>query len=399
MAANRLILLLLVIVASCIDATAQGKYSVSLAPDLWYNSIDGARIGLRFRGQMAGTFGDGPHRLDAGIWLGSKLPKDPVSYYVSLTEPISAFSDFGSEASVEGFSAIRDGYHSHGFALSKRWQKGFNEKEFTSIRVQSSYSQRYDTRYALLPSMWQSRPVYAVETSLLTRNESNILGSMSHTVQLSVGSSMQSEAETFIQLEVEHLSRKNIASGFAFRHRVFMGLSGAETPIERRYRPSSGKAIDEISSGITRSRGILPQAGIDKGWVHLADGPNLRGYGRVEMGRLLEGRPATVTNIGSLNLELDYPNPVSWVLSRIPVVGGVLNSRMYVFTDHGLANNSVKSNAGAGFTVGLNIPDYLGRSRTLALRYDVPAWLSKPLSNEPKWNYRSVFGIWSVINL
>ncbi len=399
MAAIRLILLVLFLVATCNEVAAQGKYNLSPAPDLWYNSIDGARIGLRIRGQMAGTFGDGPHRLDAGIWLGSKLPADPVSYYVSLTEPIPAFSDFGSEASVEGFSSIRDGYHTHGFTVSKRWQRGFNEKEFTSIRLLSTYAQRYDTRYALLPSMWQTRPVYAVETTFQSRRESDFWGTAAQMLQLTVGSYRQADTRSFMQLEAEHLSSKYLGTGFTIKHRVFVGLSGSDTPIERAYRMSSGKAIDEIGSGITRSRGILPQSGVDNGWIHTADGPNLRGYGRIEMSRLLEGRPATVRNVGALNLELDYPNPVTWMLSRVPVLGGVLNSRMYVFSDHGMANNSVKSNAGAGFSVGLNIPDYLGRNRSLSLRYDVPAWLSKPQSGEPKWNYRSVFGIWSIINL
>ncbi len=399
MAANRLILLLLIMVVSYIDATAQGKYRLSFAPDLWYNNIDGARLGLRVRGQMAGTFSDGPHRLDAGIWLGSKLPKDPVSYYVSLTEPIAVLSDFGSEASIEGLSSIRDGYHMHGIAATKRWQRGFNESEFLILRLKTNYTQRYDVRYALLPNLWQNRPVYTATTTFHTRRDYGQLGTMVHSFHLSVGAFGHGDKQSFAQLEVEHLSRKQIGSKFVFVHRIFVGLSSEDTPIERRYRYSSGKSIDEVEFGITRSRGILPQKGIDEGWIHTADGPNLRGYGRIEMGRLVGGRLATLTDVGSLNMELDYPNPVSWLLSRIPVFGGVLNSRMYIFSDHGLANNSVKSNAGAGISVGLNIPDYLGRSRSLALRYDVPAWLSEPQVKGENWKYRSVLGIWSVINL
>lgn len=398
MAITRLILVLVFLV-SLSDATAQSKYSLSLAPDLWYNTIDGARVGVRLRGQMSGTFGDGPHRLDAGVWLGSKIPNDPVTYYVSLMEPIPVFSDFGSEASIEGFSSIRDGYHKHGFALSKRWQKGFNEMEYTILRLESNYAQRYDTRYALLPSMWQKRPVYVVETAFQTQKESDVWGTTAQTLQLTIGSYVQSGMLTFAQLEIEHQSHKNLGSGFALKHRVFVGLSGADTPIERLYRLSSGKAIDEISSGITRTRGILPQSGFDQGWIHTADGPNLRGYGRIEMSRQLDGRPATNRNVSSLNLELDFPNPFSWMLSHIPVLGGILSSRMYVFSDLGMANSLVRSNGGTGFSVGLNIPDYLGRNRSLSIRYDVPAWLSKPHSNDSNWAYRSVLGIWSVINL
>jgi hypothetical protein len=399
MAASRLIFTLLLLGAAYIEAAAQGKYNLAFAPDLWYNSIDGARIGMRIRGQMEGTFGDGPHRLDAGLWLGSKLPNDPVSYYVSLTEPIPSFSDFGSEASIEGISSIRDGYHLHGLTASKRWQRGFNESEFSLLRVSTNYTQRFDTRYSLISGLWQSRPVYTIETAFQSRRESVILGTTAQTLHLSIGSSLLSGMGAFAQFEAEHLSSKNLGSGFAIKHRVFLGLSSDEIPIERTYRMSSGKAIEEVGSGLTRSRGILPQSGIDQGWIHTADGPNLRGYGRIEMSRLHEGRPATARNVGALNIELDYPNPVSWMISRIPVIGGILNSRMYVFSDYGMANSSVKSNAGAGISVGLNIPDYLGRSRSLSLRYDVPAWLSKPETDKPKWEYRSVFGIWSVINL
>ena len=403
MAITRLILVIMIAVGASYEVAAQGRYSVSVAPDAWYHTIDGARLGIRLRGQMAGTFGDGPHRLDTGIWLGSKLPKDPVSYYVSLTEPIPAFSDFGSEASVEGYSSIRDGHHMHGFVASKRWQRGFNEREFSHIRISGNYAQRYDTRYALIPGLWQSRPVYTVEPVFQVRKSTEWLGDISQTAHLTIGSYKRPDTDAFYQLELDHQSRKPLGSGFVLGHRLFLGFSSTSTPIERRYRLSSGKANDDLVSGITRSRGILPQSGIDDGWVHTADGPNLRGYGRFEMKQAPDGIPITYASVGALNLEMDFANPVTWLLSRVPVLGGVLNSRMYAFSDHGTAFDSdaydMVSNAGLGFSVGLNIPDYLGRSRTLSLRYDVPAWISDPGPDSSPWKYRSVFGIWSVINI
>ena len=60
-------------------------YQFSPYPDLWYNDIDGIRIGARLLGEVEGTFNDGPHRLDAGLWVGSKIPSNPVSYYFSIT--------------------------------------------------------------------------------------------------------------------------------------------------------------------------------------------------------------------------------------------------------------------------------------------------------------------------
>src|SRR5690625_1384559 len=61
------------------------SYDLKFAPDIWFNSTDGIRVGVRMRGKEPGTLKRGPHRLDAGLWLGTFIPKYPVSYYVSFT--------------------------------------------------------------------------------------------------------------------------------------------------------------------------------------------------------------------------------------------------------------------------------------------------------------------------
>lgn len=403
MAASRLIMLFILTVICCPEwVLSQGRYTLSPGPDLWYNTVDGIRAGIRLKGQMAGTFGDGPHRLDAGLWIGSKLPKEPVSYFVSFTEPIPSLSDFGSEASIESFSSIREGYHLHGAAFNKRWQQGFNESEYIQLRLTSSYTQRFNTKYAPIPSLWQSRPVFAFEPSVTRRT--NVLGngSMYHSANMSIGFGKETESFAFTQIELEQQMRIPIYNSFVLGNRIFLGFGSNDIPIERRYRLSSGKAIETIYSGVTRSRGTLPQKGINAGWIHIADGPNLRGYGRAEMTTADGASPITWRNVAGLNLELDTPNPVSWALSKVPFLGGLLNSRMYAFSDSGLSldtkGQKIRSDAGAGFSIGLNIPDYLGRNRTIALRYDVPVWLSHPVNDSPHWKYRSVVGIWSVIS-
>src|SRR5699024_8592403 len=113
-------------------AAAQSNpgYQISPAPDIWYNSVDGMRVGLRLRGEVPGTFGDGPHRINAGVWLGTRFPDHPVSYFFSVTEPIPGLSDFGSEASINIETLYRTGFQSHGFTFNKRWQAGFEETNY-----------------------------------------------------------------------------------------------------------------------------------------------------------------------------------------------------------------------------------------------------------------------------
>lgn len=398
----RLALLLLLFAISSL-AAAQPKYQLSPGPDLWYNSVDGFRLGLRLKGQVAGTFGDGPHRLDMGVWLGSKLPKDPVSYYVSLTEPIAAWSDFGSEAAVEGFSSIREGMHWHGLTVRKRWQQGFNDREFVSGGLTAGYRQRYDDRYPAFPQLWQGRPVYEATATGLFRREFEGLGPYSLSARASVGRVETATSRIYAQLELEQQAVTPLGNLFSFRHRLFLGVSGDDAPVESRYRLGGGRAVDWMNSGITRSRGTIPQPWMRDGWVAVAGGPNLRGYHRGEALRMAEGASVTHASVAGANFELDLPNPVSWLLDKVPVVGGLLQSKLGVFHDVGAplagSDTALRADAGMGLALGLNLPEYLGRSGMFTFRYDVPLWLSHPGVGEPPWKYRSVLGVWSIISL
>lgn len=399
----RLILLasLMSVVGS--SAAAQSKYQLAPGPDLWYNSVDGLRLGLRLKGQVAGTFGDGPHRLDVGLWLGSKFPKDPVSYYVSLTEPVPAWSDFGSEAAFEGFSSIREGMHAHGVNVRKRWQQGFNDREFVSGQLSAVYRQRYDNRYPAFPQLWQTRPVYEVSAGGLFRREIDVLGPYSLSARLSTGWVGADELRTYAQLELEQQAVTPLWKVFRLGHRIFVGFSGEETPVESRYRLGGGRAVDWVASGITRSRGTIPQPWMRDGWVAVAGGPNLRAYHRGEVLSLSEGGSVTHASVAGANLELELPNPVAWLLGKVPVVGGVVQSKLGLFYDGGAplsgTDSVFRADAGLGLTVGLDLPEYLGRNGALAFRYDVPAWMSHPGLGQPNWKYRSVLGVWSIISL
>src|SRR5690554_3903930 len=111
-------------IPGCVFAQS-GRYNIDLAPDLWYNKVDGIRLGMNIIGEQEGTFLDGAHRLNAGIWLGTNFPDLPVSYYLSFTEPIPWISDFGSEGNVQLVSSVRTGFSRHGLYFNKRWQTGF----------------------------------------------------------------------------------------------------------------------------------------------------------------------------------------------------------------------------------------------------------------------------------
>ena len=145
-----LIALLFLLIPGAVQAQSN-QYKLEFAPDIWYNSVDGVRVGARVLGDVEGTYLDGPHRLDAGAWLGTSFPDQPFSYYVSFTEPIPGLSDFGEEFNVQLKSSIRTGYSRHGVSLNKRFQKGFDELRHQEISIGVSQEKAIDNEYRLNP--------------------------------------------------------------------------------------------------------------------------------------------------------------------------------------------------------------------------------------------------------
>jgi hypothetical protein len=395
-----LILIMLLITGS--ELLAQGKYQFSPGPDLWYNSIDGIRIGVRLRGQMAGSLGDGPHRLDTGVWVGSKWPDKPISYYASLTEPIPSWSSFGSEASLEGFSSVREGFYSHGITFRKRWQNGFNEKEHIRIQAIAETNKRYDLRYVELEDLWDTDALYLFEPLFEVNREYDLLGPLSHGLTATIAGQGAVNKAPFSQIEFEQQGKIPIYNDFKLGHRIFFGASSSNVPVQYQYRLSMGRAIEDVTIGFSRSRGTLPSSGFERGWLHIPDGPNLRGYGPSEMQEAINETPLTYRSSAAINLELDFPNPVSWMIDETPVLGGIVNSRMYLFKDIGQGwgekTSNVKMNLGVGLSLGLNLPESLGKNKVLTIRYDVPFWLSDPAFDEPNYKFRSKFGFSNVIS-
>ncbi|MEX0639131.1 MAG: hypothetical protein WD094_01615, partial [Balneolaceae bacterium] len=156
---KQLILLLsvLFIPPVLIAQNSPGSYEISASPDLWYNRVDGLRVGARIEGRAAGTHEEGPHRVDLGIWIGTFLPVHPLSYQLSWTEPIPSWSEYGSEAAFKLQSLMREGVQSHGLSFDKRWQRGDEPANFTSISFGYNYLKRYDSNYTLYPTLWSMK--------------------------------------------------------------------------------------------------------------------------------------------------------------------------------------------------------------------------------------------------
>jgi len=373
-------------------------YLLVPVPDVWFNQIDGFRLGIRIKGQEPMSFNDGPHQLDMGVWIGSKWPDLPISYYITLTEPLTSWSSFGNEASLTALSSVREGYAVHGLIGRKRWQQGFNEAHFIQLETKVIADNRFDLAYPLHPQAWQTGWQYAAATSIDSHREWQSLGRFTHSLSFLWGISKDQPRTVYSHVELSQVGYHEWSPRFGIAHRILMGIGSSSLPLQHRYQPASGKAVGELQSGFTRSTGFIPSTLLEQGRFHLAGGPNLRGYARHDD---LNKEVFSLSNrIVAANLEVKFPNPVSRLIQQIPILGSVLNSRMYLFSDLGKAleaNTQVIADAGLGFAVGMTIPDMTGQTNALTFRMDVPMWVSHPSTGESAWKLRPLFGLNSVI--
>lgn len=378
------------------------SYELLPAPDLWYNSVDGVRVGVRVRGQQSGTFGDGAHRLNAGVWLGTNIPTHPVSYYVRYTEPIPAISDFGNEGNISLESSYRTGFQSHGLTFNKRWQTGFDEKNYKELSVGFRGENRFNSDYLLYRQLWQTQWLYMANASFDYTNK-NSLGRMAAT--LSLDSNIGGQADSFLRSEIIIRQQAILSEYFSIYGRLYSGFATEGTTPEYLFSRSFNSPRNWMGSGFTRSRGTIPPSWMSLGNIQITGGPNLRGYLSEDIEDLNNGAAPLYTSISALNLELNYPNPLDNAIDDIPVIGGLVDLRSYFFFDSGtslgltrLEESRTLSDAGLGFLFSIDIPDYLGKSRGLVLRYDMPLWLSHP-GDDNAFTFRQVFGIGATISL
>lgn len=389
-------------------AQQEGGYQLQAAPDLWYNDVDGIRVGLRMRGGMAGTFGDGPHRLDTGLWLATWWPDHPVSYFFSFTEPIPGLSDFRSEGSLALRSSIRTGFHRHGLSLNKRWQSGFDERSYREASLYGRAENRFDGEYTAWPGVWREGWLWLAGGSFRARGHHR---GGEWIARLNALANVAGDREGFIRYELALQHRLDLGTSFRLYSRLFTGISSPETPPQYLFMRSLRTPAAWMESGYSRAKGTIPQPWLRDGFMHLSGGANLRGYLRQDVEALNRaGSPPyppypLYRGMGSLNVELQLPNPLDRAIGKIPVVGELLELRSYLFFDTGtpLATSggeaeNLLADAGPGFMLALNIPDYLGKPRGFMLRYDLPLWLSHP-QGENSFKFRNIVGIGAVISL
>lgn len=375
-----------------------GNYNLSFHPDIWYNDVDGIKAGTVFKGRMSGTAEEGPHRIDLGIWLGMWFPSLPISYDLTYTEPVSSLSEYGNEFNLQLHSMVREGYHSHGVSVNKRWQNDQDYHSFWQAGFDYKFEKRFDHEYILFPILWSDRWKGLIKPNF-AHQHINRAGIFSFNLH-----SRLNTIDTFFYTASVSISQQiKIVGNWELRLRGYAETVSDDAYNEYMLLLSSGSEIERLDNRISRSKGTVPVNWMNKGYVHFAGGANMRGYQKPVINSIIENQPQLYKSAGALNIEFDFPNPIQYAITNTEMISGFLSFRSYFFTDLGSAyghsdsdEDGIFSNLGAGLALSLNIPDYRGRPRGFVIRYESPFWLSDPDGNE-KFHWRHLLGFGATI--
>jgi hypothetical protein len=420
-----------------IGFSQSNTYDLDIYPDLWYNSVDGVRVGGFFLGQMDGEFQSGPHRLNAGVWLSTKFPGLPVSYHIEYSKPVPFISSHGNEGNVVLNSSIRTGFSRHKLSLNKGWKRYSEKFDYLQLTGGLRIEKRFNEDYVHYPEFWDDLPkiyrqapgagqpknwyaIFNLGFKFSERDDdTHILFNLN--IDKSVNKPVGAYNNENYWKATATFNLVNFLTEFEkFKFRLFADAnSGKPAPQEYQYSVSGANMIEWVDNPFTRAKGTLPTSYFETGLIQLAGGANVRGMSGERFIRYDNGDIILHGFTSSINLELDFPNLINRNLSKTKV-GDFLKLNTYIFYDQGffinLSNDFTIGNIGPGISLDINIPELLGKKRALYIRYDMPLYLFKFETNYPTYDldseppamefqtefgykFRQIIGIGAVISL
>lgn len=374
--------------------TSFRKYVAQYRPDLWYNSVDGVKVG----GKLTGNYFGFKHKFSARVLFNTGIganqnqdvidDRDLLSYQIDYATPVAKFTD------IQVGSRWMDGWMYHKLGINRNLPKGvFNFDVSSATRDNSSY--------LLYPEFANTGTDNAMRVSL-TRNFKQFNGNGSLVLRGQAPVVFSDYA--YSSISAEWLNTRNVKK-MVLKTRAFAQLiEGTNIAPEAMLQLSGANTYDLMDNRYTRSIGWLSANPLmhtrNGNNVHQGGGLNLRGYSGVVTTNVHNGD--TLTNfVGSrgaaVNAELDFGNYINPKLRKL---GRVVQVNPYLFTDFGVLANSdnqhggLRMDAGVGANFALMFNSKWSATKPLNLRVDLPFFLNRIPEEQTEYvKFRYVFGV------
>ena len=351
------------------------SYTIAHNPTVWYNSVDGAKIGYRFDGSHLGVV----KKMQLEVSLG--LNNRAVNYDAGFTDRL-----VGINPNLQYHFRSRElegrGRQEVGIFWDRRSRRSGN---FFRMDLSLNRNYQYDSEY-IYGAGWSIGDINTIELNIARRQGKRFSEIYFRT---SLISSIPGTDYNFTRAEADLTFILFGIVGNDTRIHIKGGISDGNVPLERRFFLSSADPYEIWESPLFRSKGTLPDQWKDDGHLFKPGGAGLYGY-------LDQGM--TGTRMVSAKIERDLPRirfPVS-----IPYLSKQVRSiapTMYLASGYvweepeNMKINDILSEAGLSFNYSIPYLNLFISENEFTLY--LPLWLSDPALDEDKFKWRWLFSI------
>ncbi len=401
------------------------QYRAYARPDIWWNTIDGIKLGAHVEGDYMQTM----HRINASVWFNTHVFQKnrydsigkgyrrfaPINYSVNYTSP---FSTNMPKLELQVSSRFLDGldYHRAGF----NWL--LTPDNTVSLYAQTMWRPlSFDKLYLIDDNEWssaRSKPNSSLNVSW-AHNYNYFGGNGNYKFSLRApflaGNSPANFNYAYVQLNAVNYNK---IAKLQVRTRFFGRYgSGSNIPSESALFLAGANPEELMDNKYTRSEGFIPNSwsGIspyETNHFQQGGGLNLRGYSGYFVaddrnGKVLIGYKSR-SGVAA-NLEVDFDEYIAF---KPRIVSNYLHVDAYAFVDAGMIElnavslakyweitpttelSDLRVDAGVGFAFTLKNWGPFEKAKPLTIRFDMPWFINRPPYANPQYtNFRWVMGI------
>ncbi|MFB6258148.1 MAG: M1 family metallopeptidase [Flavobacteriales bacterium] len=395
------------------EAPDRRHYELRWRPALWYNGIDGIKLGLHSKGDYMEQEG----RYRASLWGNTRLFQQKEELPSQLSTGLENYLSYdleyrtGTEEWIKGSE----------FALGSRWNAGLSrhylEWNYSFPSEQDALALRFTamqrpheaySSYIFKGSEWgnQAANRFLELNYRHTYDHANGRGTLKGELR------SQALSPAYDMSWARFVASNRTALGpFSLCSRLFGQYgTGKRLPPESMLYLAGGNPERMMESPLTRARGFIPTAmtgyGASTRNFHYGGGLGLRGYNGYLAPSLHEGKDSTLLGYrgisgASLNLELEFQDATG---IRWRAADRYLDFASYLFFDAGLIDlnkrssdaiwGPIRMDAGIGAALTLERVGPVKDIRPITLRVDFPFFLNRTPAEDPRFfQYRWLLGI------
>ncbi len=402
------------------------KYDAYWRPDIWWNAVDGAKIGVH----IDGSYMNFMRKLYATVWFNTRLGSmfeyrpyegegwwsnaSPIDYTLRYETPLKQIS---KKINWGLASRFMDGFARHSLYTTYAFKGNDNINiEMTTLYRNSDVT----AGYLFFPYEWSS---YSSGKNINSKKNSYLQIQLNHVYKEKTISGLLKFTVrtpftyTYSYLQAELVNRKSWKK-IDINTRGFVRLGmGNDIPNESALFLQGGNPEEMMENKFTRSQGVLPLdwSGYSTDHfsnIHTGGGLNLRGYtGYYAIDENMNGKYINYKGRSgaAMNIEVEFDRLLSFKPKKI---SSYLHLDTYFFADAGAMSRGTlniaqipslkpvkqwsKLRADAGIGAALTIKKFgaLEKINPFTIRFDIPFFLSSPPFAQPdQFDFRWVLGV------